>query len=89
MFGYVYPGERAQVPAWVMHDLLDRLRDEMDAAATSARVCRGTLVSREQYLHDLQREGYVDARLPPFGSMRAEDVATWTEAIAGRTTDDE
>jgi hypothetical protein len=89
MFGYVYPGERAQVPAWVMHDLIDRLQREIDVPDANTGLCRGTLLSREQYLHDVQREGYVDARVPPHGTMRVEDVATWTEAIAGRTTNDD
>jgi hypothetical protein len=44
-------------------------------------VCRGTLVSREQYLHDVQRQGYVDGRLPPSGTMRAADIEAWTQAI--------
>lgn len=81
LFGYIYPGERAQVPASVMRELLDRLRDELGAPASSA-LCRGTLVSREQYLHDVHREGFVDGRLPPTGTMSAEDIAVWTEGIA-------
>ncbi len=80
LFGYIYPGERAQVPASVMRELLDRLRDELGAPAWSA-LCRGTLVSREQYLHDVHREGFVDGRLPPSGTMSAEDIAVWTEGI--------
>jgi hypothetical protein len=32
----------------------------------------------------VQREGYIDVRLPPFGTMSAEDIATWTDAIAER-----
>jgi hypothetical protein len=84
LFGFIYPGERAQVPTWVLHDLLDRLHEEIHAPASSDDLCRGTLVSREQYLHDVQREGYIDVRLPPFGTMSAEDIATWTDAIAER-----
>jgi hypothetical protein len=86
LFGYIYPGERAQVPASVMRELLDRLRDELGAPASSA-LCRGTLVSREQYLHDVHREGFVDGRLPPSGTMSAEDIAVWTEGIAEEETD--
>ena len=82
LFGFIYPGERAQAPRWVMQQLLDRLHDEIHAPASSADLCRGTLVSREQYLHDVHREGYVDARLPPSGNMSAEDIGTWTDALA-------
>ena len=81
LFGFIYPGERAQIPASVMDQLLDRLREETDGPVRSAALCRGTLVSREQYLHDVQREGYVDGRLPPSGTMSAEHIAIWTEAI--------
>lgn len=88
LFGFIYPAERAQVPAWVMDELFDRLREEAYAIPRGTRVCRGTLLSREQYLHDVHREGYVDGRLPPFGTMGAENISAWTAAIDERTTDD-
>jgi hypothetical protein len=81
MFGFIYPAERARIPAWVMDQLLDRASEEVHAAAPDDAVCRGTLVSREQYLHDVEREGYVDGRLPPCGTMSADDIAAWTAAI--------
>ena len=81
LFGFVYPGERTMIPAFVMRDLLDRLRDELHLPAAGASVCCGTLVSREQYLYDVLQEGYADGRLPPSGTMSVEDIATWTEAI--------
>lgn len=57
-----------------------RLRDEQ---AEDGRVCRGTLLSREQYIVDLKR-GYTDARLPPGGSMSSEQVTIWTAAMLDR-----
>jgi hypothetical protein len=81
MYGFIYPGERTLVPAWVMDRLIERLRDEVHAAPPGEGVCRGTLVSREQYLHDVHRQGYVDGRLPPSGTMSAADIAAWTDAI--------
>jgi hypothetical protein len=81
LFGFVYPGERARIPAPVMDLLLGRMRGESETPAPDAALCRGTLVSREQYLHDVEREGYVDARLPPCGTMSVQDISTWTEAI--------
>jgi hypothetical protein len=80
LFGFVYPGERSLVPAWLMDELLERLRREGDDAAE--RLCAGTLLSREQYLHDVGRQGYLDGRLEPFGRMTPQDVAHWTDAIA-------
>lgn len=46
----------------------------------ATRLCRGTLISREQYLHDLDAHGYVDAR-QALGTMSDDDVETWTAAI--------
>jgi len=82
LFGFIYPGERSLVPAWVMDRLLERLDDERRAPAVESAVCQGTLLSREQYLHDVERGGYVDGRLPPSGTMSASDIALWTDAIA-------
>ena len=45
------------------------------------RVCYGTMMSREQYLHDVNVLGYVDARLVPRGTMTPEELAIWTDAI--------
>jgi len=84
LFGFVYPAERAQVPGWVLQRLLDRLRDEQAATPPPERVCQGTLLSREQYLVDVELQGWRDARIAPFGPMTAQDVACWTEAIPGR-----
>jgi hypothetical protein len=43
-------------------------------------VCNGTLLSREQYLVDLQA-GYRDGRLQPNGPMTQEEIDLWTAAI--------
>jgi hypothetical protein len=37
---------------------------------------------REQFLPDIGRWGYHDARLKPLGLISAEEVAHWTAAIA-------
>jgi hypothetical protein len=82
LFGFIYPAERAKVPARVMHSLIDRLRAETRAPAPDAPLCQGTLLSRAQYLVDLERDGLEDARAEPRGSMTPEDIEHWTEAIA-------
>jgi hypothetical protein len=81
MYGFVYPAECRQVPDWVMNELLDRVRAEMSEAPQDERVCRGTLISRAQYLIDVEKWGYHDARLGPDGSMTRAEVAHWTAAI--------
>ncbi len=85
LFGFIYPGERHRVPQWVMEHLMERLKAEVaQPPAQDARVCAGTLLSREQYLHDVEKLGYVDGRLTAVSTMTEEDVQTWTEAIPSR-----
>lgn len=81
LFGFVYPSERARIPAWVMSDLIERLSRELHAPSSPRRVCQGTLLSREQYLTDVGLWGFEDARLTVAGSMTVEEVAHWTRAI--------
>jgi hypothetical protein len=88
LFGFIYPGERHRVPAWLMEQLSQRLAAEnTQAPPQDARICNGTLVSREQYLHDVEALGYVDGRLTPVSTMTPEVVANWTEAIPSRHAD--
>lgn len=82
LFGFVYPSERDRVPAWVMTDLIERLRREVRAPPPARRVCQGTLLSREQYLTDVGLWGFEDARVTVAGSMTVDEVAHWTRAIS-------
>ena len=85
LFGFIYPGERHRVPRWVMDKLVARLAAESHLPpAQDPHVCAGTLLSREQYLHDVEQLGYVDGRLTPVSTMTPEDVAVWTDAIPAR-----
>lgn len=85
LFGYIYPGERHRVPQWLMETLVGRLAAETrQPPSEDPHVCAGTLLSREQYLHDVEQLGYVDGRLTPASTMTPHDVAVWTEAIPGR-----
>lgn len=81
LFGFVYPGERGRVPAWVVEELTRRLLTETATPEPDERLCRGTLLSREQYLVDTESRGYRDARLRPDGAMTPAQVARWTAAI--------
>lgn len=82
LFGYIYPTERQRVPGWVMHDLTRRLTTSLSSPTPTQRVCRGTLLSRQQYLVDVERWGFLDARLRPDNPMTEGDIATWTAGIA-------
>ena len=79
LFYFVYPDQRDNVPAGLIHELACRLADQQKEPDN--RVCYGTLLSREQYLHDLQQLGYQDARVEPYGAMTDEDARIWTDAI--------
>jgi len=81
LFGYIYPSERGKIPTAVMSDLVARLRKEVPAAGRK-RLCRGTLLSRKQYLVDVEEWGFRDARLERRVHMDAKDIAHWTKAIA-------
>lgn len=81
LFGFIYPERRNSIPEWVMVELTDRLNREMKTSAPADTTCRGTLLSREQYLIDIQRWGYRDARLQPDGALSAADIARWTAGI--------
>jgi hypothetical protein len=79
LFGFIYPDARSCIPESVMPELIGRLDVEADLPAD--RLCRGTLLSRAQYLPDIGWWGASDARLRPHGSMTPEQVAHWTAAI--------
>jgi hypothetical protein len=79
LFGFAYPGQRGQVPAWVLAELMRRLAaDEPEA---DPRICYGTILSREQYLWDIEHLGCRDARLEPHGQMTQTEADIWTAAI--------
>src|SRR5215475_15891436 len=80
LFGYIYPRERARIPAAIMEDLMTRLRGEANTAGPD-RLCHGTLLSRQQYLVDVQEWGLRDARLEKRVRMDEKDIAAWTKAI--------
>ena len=71
LFRFIYPGERDAVPESIYHELLER----MPGHARDEKLCRGTLLSFAEYLPDLKRWGYHDARLR---SMSQRDIDRWT-----------
>ncbi len=78
LFGYIYPTERHLIPNWVMSQLTEKFQTGVSPA--SARICRGTYLSRAQYLPDITDWGYLDARVVPEGPMTAEQADIWTTA---------
>jgi hypothetical protein len=81
LFGFVYPSHRDRIPAGVMRELTGRLLAEVAAAPPDERVCQGTILSRAQYLVDVEQWGYRDARRVPDGNMTTAEIARWTAGI--------
>ena len=83
LFGFVYPDKRQNIPEWVTEELIRRLT--VSRPNLQSDVCYGTLLSREQYLHDVGQWKYRDARQEPEGAMTTEQIEIWTAAISGET----
>ncbi|MFL5733748.1 MAG: nucleotidyltransferase [Chloroflexia bacterium] len=87
LFGFIYPDETSPVPGDIMHQLLARLRTEVEAPNNPASpnaaqpTCRGTLLSRTQYLIDVDRWGYKDGRLTPDGNLTRDEVASLNKDV--------
>lgn len=83
LFGYIYPGDAHLIPNRVMDRLTERLCQETrePSPLSGIRLCRGTILSRSQFLVDIHRWGYQDARVQPAGNMTAEEIEAWTAAI--------
>jgi hypothetical protein len=84
LFGFIYPSQRANIPRWVLDALARKLEDETAAPAPETAIGWGTLLSREQFLIDIQQWGYLDARLLPGGNMTRAETELWTAAIQQR-----
>lgn len=84
LFGFIYPDERDLVPAWVTDELLDRMRADTHSPPSEQRTCYGTLLSREQFLPDIEQWGYRDPRLAPEGPMSEQETNLWTDAIRNK-----
>lgn len=84
LFTFIYPGEEQKIPDAVMNKLLDRAKRTRGAHSTTEggkkKVCQGTLLSREQYLTDLDVWGYKDARIER-GLISPANIRHWTAAI--------
>jgi hypothetical protein len=61
LYRFAYPSERSKVPDRVMEVLLERTAAELGTDHPRA-LCRGNLMSRVQYGHDLTQLGYEDGR---------------------------
>ena len=80
LFGFIYPSERHRVPPAVIETLCQRVRAEQVLPVTG-QICRGPLLSRAQYLIDVEERGFRDARLETRCQMTTNDLQFWTANI--------
>lgn len=81
LFGFVYPGEVSVIPELLYRDLLDRARAMRREPPIDERVCRGPLLSRGEYQHDIEQWDYKDARQIGEHALKAADIEKWTNAV--------
>lgn len=81
LFGFVYPGERMSIPKTIFRRLLRKAAAESAAQEDVNSLCQGTLLSRAQYLADVERWGYSDARSDPRVQITRAELRDWTNAI--------
>ncbi|HEX6948345.1 MAG TPA: hypothetical protein VF127_01990 [Nitrospira sp.] len=81
LFGFIYPEQRLRIPDWFMHEMMRRMKLEMQCLPADRDVCQGTLLSWSQYLADLDRGEYQDARLSPRGRLTLEDTQHMTAVL--------
>ena len=83
LFGYIYPDDAERIPRQALDTLCEQVKFDLEKAerrdpAQEKRLCRGPILSRGQYLTDIEEWGYHDARLEPLGRMTEEEVEIWT-----------
>ena len=79
LFQFIYPAKKDRVPPPVLEELLGRLKNE-EMVASAEPLCRGTLLSRAQYLPDVRAWNFRDARLEPRARLTREEIENWSEA---------
>lgn len=62
MFGYVYPGYRSNVPAWVPEQLLALARETVGRDEVELDVTRGPMISQFSFTIDVREWGFSDPR---------------------------
>ena len=72
LYRFSFPSDRSQVPRWVMDELLRRALGHLVEEDPGRKVCRGTLVSKEQYRHVVEHLGYEDERARLQETLAAE-----------------
>ena len=59
-FRWIYPTERDGIPRWLMDELLDRLRHQLELPPPQTRICRGRMFSHIDYAIAVEQWGFAD-----------------------------
>jgi|ERR1051326_2182194 hypothetical protein len=59
-FRFIYPSERELIPRWLLDELLNRLKIQMDTPTSKVKVCRGKIFSAHDYAIDVEKWGFAD-----------------------------
>ncbi len=59
-FRWIYPSERDAIPAWLLDELLKRLRRQREHPPPGDRLCRGRLLSSSDYRSAIEAWGFLD-----------------------------
>ncbi|HKA73585.1 MAG TPA: hypothetical protein VKE26_17365 [Xanthobacteraceae bacterium] len=59
-FRWVYPTERDHIPRWLMDELLDRLKHQLELPPPQMKICRGRMFSRIDYEIAVDKWGFAD-----------------------------
>jgi len=71
LFRWIYPSERELVPSWLMRELMNRLKDQLEIPLPKKKICRGGLLSPFDYRVDIEEWDFVD-----FNGMRGPSDAS-------------
>lgn len=82
LFDFAFPSARSVVPGWVVEELVRRTLENREAGDHPGALCRGPLMSRVQYQHDVEALGLRDARREREGAGR--DGGDHGDVPAGR-----
>lgn len=59
-FRFVYPSDAKIIPDWLMNELLDRIKLQLEMPAPLEKVCKGSMLSHRQYQIAYTDWGYKD-----------------------------
>lgn len=60
LFRFIYPSDRHLIPKWLITELINRIKAQLDLPEPREKVCRGSLLSQDQFEIAYKEWGYND-----------------------------